>query len=169
MDVFLHVFSYLSLSALFFSISLLLIRHPIKLGKVTSIATEFNIWLSFHNRIQIIFNFWILHTGNVSWLDRIWQVSEWNVVSNSKTLVDSILFLICKFIKHRSHIWNFIMCLLSSWALLHSLTTVIIKFCFKHIIFFINGIKHHRITYKWTLINCFCHFILNIFKLKFIK
>ena len=86
-----------------------LIRLPIKLREVAPIAIQFNITLPFHDGVQIIFNFRILKARNISGHYIIWNISERNIISNSKALMDSILFFICKFVKHARHVWYFIM------------------------------------------------------------
>lgn len=92
-----------------FSESRELIWLPIKLRKVTTVAIQFNITLPLHDGVQIVFNFRILKARNISGHYVIWNISERNIIANSKTLMDSILFFICKFVKHAGHVWYFIM------------------------------------------------------------
>ena len=129
---------FFSSSAQIFSKSGELIWLPIELRKVATVSIQFNVTLSFHNWVKIFFNFRALESWNITSHYIIWDISKRNIISNSETLMDSILFFICKFIKHAWHVWNFIM--IWYFASFRVLIWFIVKFCFEHIVFFINGI-----------------------------
>ena len=75
-----------------------LIWFPIEFGEVTTVAIQFDVALPLHDRVEVIFNFWILEAWNISGHYVIWNISERDIISNSETLMDSVLFFISKFI-----------------------------------------------------------------------
>ena len=85
------------------------IFFPIEFGKVTSILRELNPRPSLDDGVEVLLLLRLGHRGDVSWEQRVWNISQGNIVADSKGLMDSILLLICKFVKHAAHVWHLIM------------------------------------------------------------
>ena len=84
------------------------ICDPWKFWKITTIICKLNVSSSFHYRIQVVFNFWILKCRNVTCHQRVRQISQRHKIANSKALMNSLLLFICEVVEHTCHVWHLI-------------------------------------------------------------
>jgi hypothetical protein len=81
---------------------------PLELGKVAPIASQFYIAFALHNTEHILLYLAGLLRRDITRENDIRKISESNIVACSEALVNPILLFICVFVKHRTHIRNFV-------------------------------------------------------------
>jgi len=135
------------------SVTLEWVFFPWEFGEVAATVHEFYVCSSFNNRIQVLLRLRRLHARHLSRQQYIGNVSERHIIANSKALMNSILLLICKFIKHARHIRNLKMLGDLRHHIAHSRTHI---FRIITIFVFLLNTVHARGV---TDILSFCHFL----------
>ena len=121
---------------------LIVIFFPLKFGKVTSVLRKLYPGSPLNNWVKVLLLLALGHWTDISWEQWVRNVPQWDEVTNPKTLVHSILLLICKFIQHAAHVGYLVMI----WDLGATLLTVLTRspelvICLEVIFLLLNAVN----------------------------